>query len=106
MLAPYDQFGSCGPSSTDGGATWSSHTIANDKDGLPAACCDPSAQFDTFGNLFLTYLNSSTDSVIVLESTDAGKDFTLLKEFHGNVDQPTIVGGPGQVVDGHDAGVV
>jgi hypothetical protein len=83
--------------STDGGATWSRKTIANDKDGLPAACCDPSAEFDSFGNLFLTYLNSSTDSVIVLRSTDAGQSFTLLKEYHGNVDQPTINVGPGGV---------
>src|SRR5579872_3254540 len=38
--------------SSDGGATWSAaKTIANDKDGLPAACCDPSATFDSFGNL-------------------------------------------------------
>src|SRR5579864_6942749 len=37
--------------SGDGGSTWSQKTIANDKDGLPAACCDPSAEFDSFGNL-------------------------------------------------------
>src|SRR6478609_793247 len=29
--------------SSDGGQTWTRRTIANDKDGLPAACCDPSA---------------------------------------------------------------
>src|SRR6516162_8517153 len=43
--------------SSDGGATWSRRTIADDKDSLPAACCDPSAEFDSFGNLFLAYLN-------------------------------------------------
>jgi len=83
--------------SSNSGASWSTKTIANDRDGLPAACCDPSAEFDSFGNLFLAYLNNSTDSVIVLRSTDAGQDFTLLKEYHGNVDQPTVNVGPGGV---------
>lgn len=83
--------------SSDGGASWSRRTMANDKDGLPAACCDPSAEFDSYGNLFLTYLNNSTDSVIVLRSSDQGKSFTLLKEYHGNVDQPTVNVGPGEV---------
>jgi hypothetical protein len=83
--------------SSDGGKTWSRRTMANDKDGLPAACCDPSAEFDSYGNLFLTYLNNSTDSVIVLRSADAGQSFTLLKEYHGNIDQPTVNVGPGEV---------
>lgn len=83
--------------SSDGGTTWSRRTIANDKDGLPAACCDPSAEFDSFGNLYLAYLNASTDAVVILRSTDAGQNFTLLKEFHGNIDQPTIAVGPGGV---------
>src|SRR5690348_4673532 len=34
--------------SSDSGATWSHRLIANDKDGLPAACCDPSVAFDSF----------------------------------------------------------
>src|ERR1700694_5439912 len=42
--------------SSDGGATWTHRSIATNSDGLPAACCDPSASWDTFGNLFLTYL--------------------------------------------------
>jgi hypothetical protein len=83
--------------SSDGGKTWSRRTMANDKDGLPPACCDPSAEFDSYGNLFLTYLNNSTDSVIVLRSTDVGQSFTLLKEYHGNIDQPTVNVGPGEV---------
>jgi hypothetical protein len=76
--------------STDGGNSWAHRIIANDKDGLPAACCDPSASFDSLGNLFLTYLNNNTNAVVVLRSTDAGQNFTLLTEFHGNFDQPTV----------------
>src|SRR5579884_1374249 len=83
--------------SADGGTTWSHRLIADDSDGLPPACCDPSAAFDSFGNLFLTYLDSKTDNVVVLLSTNAGQDFSLLTKFHGDVDQPTIVTGPGSV---------
>lgn len=83
--------------SSDGGATWSSRVIANDSDSLPAACCDPSVAFDSFGNLFLAYLNSTDTQVELLLSTDAGRSFTLLKQYSGNVDQPTVVTGPGSV---------
>jgi hypothetical protein len=83
--------------STNGGATWSSRVIANDSDGLPPACCDCSTAFDSFGNLFLAYLNSTDNVVEVLLSTDAGQSFTLQAQFKGNVDQPTIVTGPGSV---------
>src|SRR6185312_6932378 len=67
--------------SDDGGVTWNRRIIASGKDGLPAACCDPSATFDSFGNLFLAYLNNNTNEVVVLESTDAGQDFTLLTKY-------------------------
>jgi hypothetical protein len=83
--------------SSDGGATWSRRTIANDSDHLPPACCDPTAGFDAFGNLFLTYLDANTNHVVVLLSTDAGQSFTLLNQFHGSVDQPAITTGPGGV---------
>jgi hypothetical protein len=83
--------------SSDGGATWSSQVIARDNSSLPAACCDPSVAFDSFGNLFLTYLNSTDSQVELLLSTDAGHSFTLLTQYNGNVDQPTVVTGPGSV---------
>ncbi|HEY2589911.1 MAG TPA: sialidase family protein [Tepidisphaeraceae bacterium] len=82
---------------SDGGTTWSATVIAKDNSALPAACCDPSAAFDSFGNLFLTYLNSSDNQVELLLSTDAGHSFTLLTQFNGNVDQPTVVTGTGSV---------
>jgi hypothetical protein len=83
--------------SSNGGATWSAQVIAKDNSALPAACCDPSVAFDSFGNLFLTYLNSTDNQVELLLSTDAGHSFTLLTQFNGNVDQPTVVTGPGSV---------
>lgn len=83
--------------SANGGTTWSSRVIAKDNGPLPAACCDPSAAFDSFGNLFLAYLNSTDNQVELLLSTDAGQSFTLLTQYSGNVDQPTVVTGPGSV---------
>ena len=41
--------------SSDGGATWKTQIIANGDD-LGLACCDSSLAFDSYGNLFLTYL--------------------------------------------------
>ena len=98
--------------SFDGGATWTSRLIA-DNDNLGAACCDPSLSFDTFGNLFLTYLYNVGNTVPVALSTDGGLDFTLIGNIANPstqtaasgerrglfrfVDQPTIVAGQGEV---------
>ena len=83
--------------SADGGGTWSRRLIANDSDHLPGACCDPSAAFDSFGNLFVSYLNSATNEAVVLSSVDAGQSFSVIDTFRGDVDQPTITTGPGSV---------
>jgi hypothetical protein len=96
--------------STDRGNSWTyadpDKTIA-DGDGLPTpsdpnpdpdqyqgplACCDPSLAWDSFGNLFVTYLGAtSTLGVKTLLSTNGGQTFTLLQEFNGTADQPTVV---------------
>src|SRR5207247_8206052 len=57
--------------STDGGASWTRGTVATG-----VACCDAQAAFDTFGNLFLVYLNNSVDQVNVILSTDGGITFS------------------------------
>src|SRR5436190_67884 len=44
--------------STDGGSTWSSRFVADGTDGLGLACCDPSLSWDSYGNLFMIYLDS------------------------------------------------
>ena len=51
--------------STDAGATWTRGTIATG-----VACCDGQAAWDTFGNLFLVYINSSVNQINVILSTD------------------------------------
>ncbi len=83
--------------SIDGGTTWSRRTIAGGGDGLPVGCCDPSAVFDDFGNLYFTYLSDAADAIIVTLSTNGGTSFTSLGAIAtGSVDQPTVVVGPGQ----------
>src|SRR6266446_1434313 len=46
--------------STDAGATWTRGTIATG-----VACCDGQAAWDTFGNLFLVYINNSVNQINV-----------------------------------------
>ncbi len=79
--------------SSDAGLTWTRREFATGTDGLPIACCDPSAAFDAFGNLFFTYVNAETKSVDLLLSTDGGQNFRLLNEFIGDGDQPTVATG-------------
>lgn len=87
--------------STDSGTTWTGGTIATGSGGgLPAACCDPSVSWDSFGNLFLVYLDSNTanGTVHVALSTDGGQNFSVIANLDsGSVDQPTITTGAGSV---------
>ncbi|HYH45657.1 MAG TPA: sialidase family protein, partial [Thermoanaerobaculia bacterium] len=106
---PLQLFASCNTASaglfatrsTDGGTTWTfpdpvDRTIADGDLGQGApACCDPTLAWDSFGNLFITYLaalvGGSSPSVETLLSTDGGLTFTPLASFAGSQDQPTIV---------------
>ena len=88
--------------STDLGSTWTSpwnvnKTIADGSAGLgTAACCDPSLAWDKFGNLYVTYIDSSLQNIVTLLSTDGGLTFTVLATFGpASVDQPTVTVGPG-----------
>src|SRR3954468_1468437 len=83
--------------STDGGASWTHRIIGDAHDGLPPACCDPSAAFDSFGNLFFCYLNDLADDVELLMSPDGGQTFSLVRSFGPDLDQPTVTIGPGSV---------
>lgn len=89
--------------SVDGGLTWvypdPSKTIANGTNPAlgPAACCDPSLAWDTFGNLFLTYLGNA-NNVVTLLSADGGQTFaTVLNVSAVSVDQPTVTADAGEV---------
>ncbi len=87
--------------STDGGATWTRGTVATN-----VACCDGQAAWDTFGNLFLVYINSSVNQINVILSTDGGVTFSApLTVGTGSVDQPSIAVGNGSVwVDWNSSG--
>lgn len=90
--------------SADGGVNWTypdpaDKTIADGNAGQgPAACCDPSLAWDTFGNLFITYIDQARTEVVTILSTDGGATFTNLTTFPpASVDQPTVVAGSGEV---------
>jgi hypothetical protein len=80
--------------STDGGKTFSSRVIANGSDSLTPACCDSSVAFDTYGNLYLGYLDSSDSKAIIALSTDGGTSFSQILSV-GSQDQPKLTTGPG-----------
>ena len=79
--------------STDAGATWTRGTVATG-----VACCDGQAAWDTFGNLFLVYINNSVNQINVILSTDGGATFSApVTAGTGSVDQPSIAVGNGSV---------
>jgi hypothetical protein len=83
--------------STNLGVTWTypdatDQTLADGDPGQgPLACCDPTLAWDSFGNLYLGYLDNMAANVVVLISTDGGLTFNTLATFPGSVDQPTVV---------------
>jgi hypothetical protein len=84
--------------SSDGGVTWTypdptDKTIADGGIGQgPAACCDPTLAWDTFGNLFITYIDAALSNIVTIISTNGGATFANLASFGpANVDQPTVV---------------
>ena len=87
--------------SVDGGVVWLTSNggdalIADGNDGLVAACCDPTIAWDTFGNLYISYISSDLQSIPIAISTDGGATFSQLTSIPGgNVDQPTVTTGPG-----------
>src|SRR5207245_9367314 len=79
--------------SMDSGATWTRGTVATG-----VACCDGQAAWDTFGNLFLVYINSGVNQINVILSTDGGVTFGApVTAGTGSVDQPSIAVGNGSV---------
>src|SRR5438128_1341324 len=87
--------------SFDGGTTWTRGTIATN-----VACCDGQAAWDTFGNLFVVYINSSVNQINVILSTDGGVTFSApVTAGTGSIDQPSIAVGNGSVwVDWNQSG--
>lgn len=80
--------------STNRGNTWTypdaDKTIADGDAGQGnLACCDPNVAWDSFGNLYITYLGNG-GAIETLVSTDSGLTFTQQATFAGSNDQPSI----------------
>ncbi len=90
--------GVIGMTSTNGGTNWATYVFTN-------SFCDPSAAFDRFGNLFVSYITNSdvcdnglSWGIAVVVSTNGGNSFTSITNFSDSghlLDQPTITTGPG-----------
>jgi hypothetical protein len=87
-------------SSTNGGTNWSSFTA------LANSHADPSVAYDSFGNLFVCYLDAN-NNVIVLSSTNNASSFTTSNAvLAGHFDWTRIATGPGAVwVTSYDYGI-
>jgi hypothetical protein len=86
--------------STDGGVTWTSRFLGNGSDGIPSGFSDPWIAWDSFGNLFISYLgfasNGSDLQMPINVSTDGGQTFQNVGLFPV-ADHPEINVGPGLV---------
>src|SRR5205085_1579392 len=79
--------------STNGGATWTHGTVATG-----VACCDAQSAWDSFGNLFVTYINGAASQINVIVSTNGGASFGAPTTIGtGSVDQPVIAVGSNSV---------
>lgn len=93
--------------SQDGGQTWTRTVFATGTgaggDGRPVACCDPTLSWDTFGNLFVGYLQRTPRTIELYVTSDLGANFTNLGPVDASaagaivLDQPTVVADGGSV---------
>jgi hypothetical protein len=88
--------------STDGGKSWTSRVAAGGSDGLPTAIREPSLAWDGFGNLFMSYIDTSTTNFTLALSTDGGATFRALGSFPV-IDQPHLAVGAGEVAVSYEA---
>lgn len=77
--------------SSDGGLTW---VVGGS---IGSYCCDPNLAWDSFGNLFATFINGATNAIVTKLSVNGGVSFTDLASFGGSVDQPSVVAYNGTV---------
>jgi hypothetical protein len=82
----------------DGGATWSNRVIGiNDALGMQG-CCDGQVTFDSFGNLFMVFVDlGGVGTVNVITSSNGGLTLTRHEMLGAGVDQPSISAGGGAV---------
>ena len=90
-----------GARSSDGGATWSHGRVATcvcSSDKLPPAWGNTSVTFDSFGNLFVTYLSTGATSYTDFAlSTDGGATFSHQLALASLTDQPVVAAGHNSV---------
>jgi hypothetical protein len=85
--------------SFDDGKTWTTKLIAlGNGDPLGDGCCDPSLSFDSYGNLFMTYLYEAEDQAPVALSIDGGLTFHVI----ANISQANL---PGKKSGGDNRGL-
>jgi hypothetical protein len=82
--------------STDGGKTWTSRVLGDGSDGLPTATRVPGLAWDSFGNLFVTYIDNDAAHYTIALSTNGGVTFRALTSLPV-IDQPHIAVGAGEV---------
>lgn len=81
--------------STNGGSTWTSQVRFTGSDGFPPASANPTAAYDSYGNLFVAYKREDTGSTEVLYSYDNGQTFHVLASLSGIQSDPVLATGPG-----------
>lgn len=84
-------------SSTDGGATWTAKVQFTGSDGFPPASINPTAAYDSYGNLFIAYKRADTGSTEVLYSYDNGQTFHVLASLSGIQNDPILATGAGSL---------
>lgn len=79
--------------SIDGGQTW---VVGGS---LGSYCCDPNLAWDSFGNLFATFIDSAADNIVTKVSVNGGVSFSPVASFFCNfcVDQPSVVAHDGMI---------
>ncbi|MBP9824323.1 MAG: thermonuclease family protein, partial [Thermoanaerobaculia bacterium] len=79
--------------SSDGGQTWTTGGS------IGSYCCDPNLAFDSFGNLFATFIDSAISNIVTKVSVNGGVSFSPVASFFCNfcVDQPSVVAYDGTV---------
>ncbi len=65
----------------DGGKTWNRRIVGTGNDVFGDTCCDPSAAFDQYGNLFLSWLYNVDQVVPIGLSTDGGLTFKVIAKI-------------------------
>jgi hypothetical protein len=84
--------------SFDGGLTWTRQVIG-DGDQLGEICCDQQLAWDSFGNLWMTYLFTDSGNVPIALSTDGGLTWEKVADVvpvkPKGVGSPTTIGSKG-----------